>query len=119
VLAVLVLPVGAALGVLLPLLILGDAFALGARWRRWDLRAVGRLLPGAVVGIGAGTYLLAQADSPVLARLLGALVLMFALYWVIEPRLMRHVAGRLSPPTQIGMRGRCRGTAVSAKPSTT
>lgn len=94
ILAVLVLPVQVALGVLLPLLIVGDALALAALWRRWELRTVGRLLPGAVVGVAAGTYLLAQADSPLLARLLGVLMLLFVAYWVVGPTLLRSVTYR-------------------------
>ncbi len=91
VLAVLVLPPQAALGLLLPMLIVGDAFALAALWGRWDLREVGRLLPGMLIGVAAGTYLLARAESPLLARLLGALMLLFVAYWLLEPRLTRFV----------------------------
>ena len=85
--AVIVLPPHVAVGLLLPLLIIGDVFSLGALWRKWSLREVGRLLPGMVIGVGAGTYLLAQVDSPLLARLLGLLMLLFVAYWALEPRL--------------------------------
>lgn len=89
VLAVLVLPPQAAIGLLLPMLLVGDAFALGALWGRWDLREVGRLLPGMLIGVAAGTYLLIQVDSPLLARLLGALMLLFVAYWLLESRIAR------------------------------
>lgn len=89
ILAVLVLPVQVALGVLLPLLIMGDAFALAALWGRWDRATVKRLLPGSVVGVAAGTYLLASVDAPILARLLGALMLLFVAYSVLAPRVLR------------------------------
>lgn len=95
--AVLVLPVQVALGVLLPLLMVGDALALAALWRRWDLRAVGLLLPGAALGVAAGTYLLAQADSELLSRLLGVLMLLFVLYWLLAPRLARLADARPGP----------------------
>jgi uncharacterized protein len=89
VLAVLVLPPQTAIGVLLPMLMVGDAFALGALWQRWDLREVGRLLPGMLVGVGGGTYLLAEVESTLLARLLGALMLVFVGYWLLESRITR------------------------------
>jgi uncharacterized membrane protein YfcA len=97
ILVVLVLPVQVALGVLLPLLMVGDALALAALWRRWDLAAVGRLLPGATAGVAGGTYLLAQADSPLLTRLLGILMLLFVAYWVVAPRLRRLGSYRSRP----------------------
>ena len=89
VLVVLVLPPHAAIGLLLPMLMVGDVFALGALWRHWDLHEVGRLLPGMLLGVAAGTYLLAQAESPLLARMLGALMLLFVTYWLLEPRIAR------------------------------
>lgn len=89
VLAVLVLPPRAAIGLLLPMLMVGDVFALGSLWRRWDLHEVGRLLPGMLIGVAAGTYLLAQVESPLLTRLLGALMLLFVAYWLLEPRISR------------------------------
>lgn len=95
--AVIVLPTRTALAILLPLLMVGDAFALGALWRRWDTREVLRLLPGAAVGVAAGTYLLAQADSPALRRLLGALILVFVAYWVFGQRLVRLAQRRPQP----------------------
>lgn len=89
VVAVLVLPPQAAIGLLLPMLLVGDVFSLGALWRRWDLREVGRLLPGMLIGVAAGTYLLAQAESQLLARLLGGLMLLFVAYWLLESRIAR------------------------------
>lgn len=41
-----------ALGLLLPMLIAADYVAVAVWWRKWDGRAILRLLPGAVLGIG-------------------------------------------------------------------
>ena len=43
-----------AAGIMLPLLIACDQFSIGT-WRgKWDLRVVGLLLPGAILGVGLG-----------------------------------------------------------------
>jgi uncharacterized membrane protein YfcA len=56
----LVIPPHLAVGVMLPLLMVGDAFALYAYRGQWDWGIVRRLLPGAIVGALAGTYLLVR-----------------------------------------------------------
>ncbi len=40
----LVLPVSLAVGVLLPMLMVGDAFAIYVYWREWDVKLVWRML---------------------------------------------------------------------------
>ncbi len=55
-----------ALGLMLPLLIACDQVSLASWWRKWNLRSVLLLLPGAVVGIALGTAALwgfGQLDS--------------------------------------------------------
>ena len=59
----LILPVSSAVGVLPPMLIVGDAFALYTYWSEWDGTLVWRMLPAGLVGALAGTYLL-TALSP-------------------------------------------------------
>src|SRR5688500_17651207 len=54
----LVVPPQLAVGVLLPMLMVGDAFAVYIYRGAWDWSLVRRLLPGAVVGALAGTFLL-------------------------------------------------------------
>lgn len=94
VVVVVALPAQAAIALLLPLLIVGDWIALAALWRRWDTRHLRLLLPGAVVGVAIGTYLLAHLDSPLFTRLLGGVILLFVAYWVVSPRLHRSEAYR-------------------------
>ncbi len=54
-----------AVGIMLPLLIGCDVVAVFSWWRRWNLRVVLLLLPGAVVGvlIGSGALMLMQRTS--------------------------------------------------------
>ena len=59
----LVLPVTSAVGVLLPMLMVGDVFAVYMYWKEWDLDLVRRMLPAGIVGALAGTFLL-SAVSP-------------------------------------------------------
>src|SRR5688500_18381225 len=59
----LVLPPALAVGVLLPMLMVGDAFAVYTYRGAWDTGLIRRLLPGAVVGALAGTYLLTSLPT--------------------------------------------------------
>jgi uncharacterized membrane protein YfcA len=56
----LVLPVAKAVGVLLPMLIVADAFALYSYWGEWEGRMVRRMLPAGAAGALVGTYLLIE-----------------------------------------------------------
>ena len=59
----LVVPVSLAVGVLLPMLIVGDAFAIYSYWREWDGRLVRWALPAGIIGALAGTFLLTSLPS--------------------------------------------------------
>jgi uncharacterized protein len=52
-----------AIGILLPLLCAGDAFALYPYWRKWDARNLRYLLPGVVVGVLAGVQLIGRFSA--------------------------------------------------------
>jgi uncharacterized membrane protein YfcA len=54
----LVLPVAQAVGVLLPMLMFGDAFAVYMYWKEWDVDLVRQMLPAGILGAIAGTFLL-------------------------------------------------------------
>lgn len=79
--------VAGAVGVAMPLLIVGDLFAMRFYWREWDGRFLRLLLPGAVVGIIAGTLLLVALPDLVLRRLLGITTLTVVLYKVASDTL--------------------------------
>ncbi len=50
----LVLPVTLAVGVLLPMLMVGDVFAVTMYWKEWDLDLVKRMLPAGIRGRAGG-----------------------------------------------------------------
>lgn len=84
-----VMPAGEAVGIVLPLLLLGDAFALWAYWKKWDTRQVKLLLPMAVLGVAMGSLLLASLAQHDLLfrRILGAFTLLVIFYKVSSERL--------------------------------
>jgi uncharacterized membrane protein YfcA len=83
VLMALVLPADVALGLLLPMLIVADGFAMAAYWRRWDLTALRRLLVAAVIGIAIGSVTINSVNETVLRRLIAVSILAFALLFVL------------------------------------
>jgi len=90
----LVLPASQVVPLLLPVLMLADLFALALHWGRWNGRLIALLLPGAVVGVTAGTYVITNAPTQALRVALGVIVLGFTLYRVLQPRLFRSAAYR-------------------------
>src|ERR1044072_7176162 len=71
----LVLPVALAVGVLLPMLMVDDAFALYMYWKQWDLDLVKSMLPAGIVGAIGGTFLLSWLSPSSLRITLGIFVL--------------------------------------------
>ena len=83
----LILPVSLAVGVVLPMFIFADAFAIYSYWREWDGRLVARMLPAAFVGVLAGTFLLAQLSANALRISLGVFVLILVAYKFASDRV--------------------------------
>lgn len=83
------LGVATAGALLLPLLILGDLFAVPIYWKDWDRRYVWLLLPSAVAGILVGTVLLTSLPNLTLRRILGVLTLLVVAYRFANPYLQR------------------------------
>jgi hypothetical protein len=83
----LVLPVASAVGVLLPMLMLGDAFALSMYWKEWDLDLVKRMLPLGIVGALIGTFLLSWLSPDGLRIVLGVFVLVLVAYRFLSDRI--------------------------------
>ncbi len=77
-----VMPAGQAVGIVLPLLMVADAFALWMYWKQWDGRQIRLLLPMAVLGVMAGSLLLATLSQHDLLfrRVLGAFTLLIIAY---------------------------------------
>jgi uncharacterized membrane protein YfcA len=83
----LVLPVASAVGVLLPMLIVGDVFAVYMYWKEWDLSLVKRMLPAGIVGALAGTFLLSSVSPDGLRVVLGLFVLVSVAYKFLSDRI--------------------------------
>ena len=69
----LTMPVPELVPLMLPFLMVGDLFAVGFHWRRWDRRQVLLLIPGALVGVAIGTLFLTNVSPDVLRTFLAIL----------------------------------------------
>jgi uncharacterized membrane protein YfcA len=85
----LVLPVSTAVGVLLPMLIVGDAFAIYIYWHEWDAALVRRMLPAGIGGALIGTYLLTAMSPNALRIALAIFVLLLVVYKLASDRITR------------------------------
>ena len=83
----LVLPVALAVGVLLPMLMVGDVFAVYMYWKEWDMGLVRRMLPAGIGGAIAGTFLLSWLSPNGLRILLGIFVLVSVAYKFLSDRI--------------------------------
>jgi len=83
----LVLPVASAVGVLLPMLMFGDVFAIYMYWNEWDLDLVRRMLPAGIVGALAGTVLLSWMSPNGMRIILGIFVLGLVAYRFVSDRI--------------------------------
>jgi uncharacterized membrane protein YfcA len=98
--------VAAALGVVLPMLMVGDAFALYSYWGEWNGGLVRRLLPGALAGMLLGLFVLVSLPVNWLRLALGVFTLAMLAYkvagnvlqrWQYQPRFWHAwAAGALS-----------------------
>jgi uncharacterized protein len=84
----LAMPANQVLGLLLPILLLADVFAIALHWRKWNRRLVWRLTPGAVIGVTIGTFFIANAPADVLKIGLAVIALLFVIYKLIEKRIL-------------------------------
>lgn len=82
----LIMPAAQAVGIVLPLLLLGDVFALWIYWKTWDPRYIRLMLPMAVVGIVIGSALLGALASQdmLFRRIIGAFTLSVVIYKFIS-----------------------------------
>jgi uncharacterized membrane protein YfcA len=90
----LIMPADQAIGLLLPIFILGDIFALIAHWRHWNRSLLWLLIPGGLVGVTLGAYVLTNISTTILQRLLGIFVFLFILYRLVEGRVLKALRYR-------------------------
>jgi uncharacterized membrane protein YfcA len=101
----LVLPGEPVIGLVLPILIFADFFAVALHWGHWNKRLILLLIPGAIVGVTIGTYLITSAPTGALRRVLGVIVLLFVVYKVFEKRILQVITyeGRAGHGVLAGM----------------
>ena len=93
----LALPLDKVVGLVLPVLIVGDVFTLAAYWRRWEARRIWVLLAGAVVGVTLATFVLVSTPVELLKKGLALLVMVFVAYRLLEQRIMRRLSYHSRP----------------------
>jgi uncharacterized membrane protein YfcA len=81
-------PAERVVGVVLPILMFTDVFAVASHWGRWKFKMALLLLPGAIVGVSVGTFLITNAPTRSLRLILGIIVLVFVLYKAFEKRIL-------------------------------
>ncbi len=87
----LVMPADQVIGLVLPVLMVADVFAISLHWKKWNSKHILLLLPGAIVGITIGTFVIIDAPTEVLRRILGIIILLFGLYKLVEKRLFQAI----------------------------
>jgi uncharacterized protein len=115
----LVVPVSTAVGILLPMLIVGDVFAIYMYWREWDAALVRRMLPAGIIGALVGTYLLAALSANALRIALAIFVLILVAYKFSSDRLARlaYQPRRWHSPAMGGLAGLASGMFNNGGPA--
>jgi uncharacterized membrane protein YfcA len=91
-----VVPTKVAIGVLLPLLMVGDIAALVAHRGRWDRPILRRLLPGAAMGVASASLFLQSVSETGLRWMLAIFTMGFVVFRLAE-RFIRQRADRAVP----------------------
>ena len=78
-----------AIGVLLPLLMIGDLAAVWVHRADWDRGIVARLLPAATAGVVVASVFLRQTSDRGIELFLVLLSVAFVIYRLVEPKLRR------------------------------
>jgi uncharacterized membrane protein YfcA len=82
----LILEPGAAVGLMLPLLMVMDVAALRAFWKEWDWACAKGLVLGSVPGIILGAVFFKFTDPDVFRFLIGAVAIAFVLFQIAKKR---------------------------------
>jgi len=99
VLALAISPVAAA-GLLLPVYVLSDAFALYAYREAFDRRVLAIIIPGMTLGVGFGWATAHVVPEPLVTALVGMIGLAFAANLILRPKV---VAGSQEPRVAKGV----------------
>lgn len=85
------MPADQVIGLLLPILMIADVFAVATHWQRWDNKLMLLLIPGAVVGMLVGTFFIAAISPGMLRRGIGIIVLLFVIYKLFERQITHSI----------------------------
>ena len=80
-LLMLVMPPVAAIGLMLPVLIVADVFSLKSYWQQWDIQQLKRLLPGLLVGVVIAHALIGWLDAAFIKTAIAILCIVFAIQY--------------------------------------
>ena len=83
----LVMPPELAIGLLLPMLMITDVFAVAAHWGKWEKKLLIYLVPASLIGITLGTALITSISSDALKTGLAIFVIFFVVYKLFEKRI--------------------------------
>ncbi|BCB09439.1 UPF0721 transmembrane protein [Vreelandella venusta] len=87
-----------AAGLLLPLLLVMDVFAVKAWWGKQDAAEVWRFVPGLFIGVTVGTLLFGSLSEQGLRLTLGVITLLFAAYMLLKPVAKKPISTRWALP---------------------
>ncbi|MDT0544691.1 MULTISPECIES: sulfite exporter TauE/SafE family protein [Streptomyces] len=97
-----VLPARESTGILLPLLIIGDLFAVYTYRRHADWATLVRLFPAVAVGVVAGTVFMLWADDAAVRVSIGVILLVMASVTLWRRRAASRAAGEKKEATEAG-----------------
>ena len=104
-------PVKAA-AIMLPILIVQDWVSVWAFRRDFELRNLAILVPGAVIGVGAGWLLAARVDEQAVRLAVGLISVGFVVFMLLRDRLASGAATRADR-----RRPACSGARSPASPA--
>jgi uncharacterized protein len=95
-------PPAFAIGVLLPLLCMGDAFSLWHYWGKWERKNLKFLLPGVLVGVFIGVQLVGRFSAREMNVAIGVLAVLFVVFQLVKERIFA-AEGAFQPNYRIGI----------------
>ena len=84
-----VMPPTQVIGLLLPVLLIADLFAVTAHWKKWNTKLVLLLIPGAIIGVAIGTFFLTSISPEALRKFIGVIALLFVVYKLFEAQILK------------------------------
>jgi uncharacterized protein len=84
----LVMPIDRVIGLILPVMMFADLFGLAFHWRKWNVRLILLILPGAIIGVTIGTLFITNTPTEALQTALVVIILIFVFYKLFEKRIL-------------------------------